>query len=162
MDTETREKKSRLLTSILMDPFRQIKFGVYMIGISLAFVAATAVIFISAFYDQYKHVMGIFNIVDPEIQWGMILNDVFYTNAVRLGVFFILFLISIFFIVFRLTHRYYGPLVSIERFVEEMIQGRYEARVSIRSKDELQDLVKKLNLLAEALDKKHGNNSSQK
>lgn len=156
MSDHNQQRKNRLLTSIIIDPFRQIKFGVYMIIISLAFVISSACIFVSAFYDQYNHVMGIFNIVDPEIQWEIILNDVFYTNAIRLLIFFIVFLISIFFIVFRLTHRYYGPLVSIERFVEDMTEGNYRSRVSIRSKDELQDLVTKLNNLADVLESKYG------
>jgi signal transduction histidine kinase len=55
-----------------------------------------------------------------------------------------------------LTHRYYGPLVSIERFVDDMTQGRYGQRVKIRQKDELQRLTDKLNDMASALEKRHG------
>jgi nitrate/nitrite-specific signal transduction histidine kinase len=59
-------------------------------------------------------------------------------------------------IVFRMTHRIYGPLVSIERFVEQIARGEYQKRVTIRRGDELKRLADKLNVMAEELQKRHG------
>ena len=146
----------RNLKSILIEPFRQIKFGLYMIGISLAFILASGILFWSAFNDQYQQLIAIFNVVDPNELWELRLNDVFKTNAIRIIVFFTFFFFAMFYIVFFLTHRYYGPLVSIERFIEELSSGNYTSRVNIRNKDELQELAKKLNKLAEELEKRHG------
>ena len=58
--------------------------------------------------------------------------------------------------VFKLTHRYYGPLVSIERFIDEVARGKYKNRVKIRQNDELQRLANRLNDMANSLDKRHG------
>lgn len=146
--------RARNLKSIWIEPFKQIKFGLYMIGISLFFIATSGYLFWHAFDDQYQQLISIFNVVDPNELWELRLNDVFKINAIRIAIFFALFFVGIFYIVFFLTHRYYGPLVSIERFLDHMIAGKYESRVSIRSKDELQSLVAKLNQLAENLEKK--------
>lgn len=147
--------KDRNIRSLLIEPFKQIKFGIYMIAISFVFLSISSVLFVNSFIEQYAHVMEIFQIINPDKQWDMVLNDVFYKNALRLVLFFIAYFCVIFYIVFKLTHRYYGPLISIQRFLDRLIKGEYDSRVSIRSKDELQDLVAKLNTLAETLQNRH-------
>ena len=149
------ERARRSLRSTVIEPFKQIKFGLYVIGISIAFVGVCAFMFVLAFNQQYNHVMGIFHVVDPNLQWELVTNDVFYTNAVRVGAILALFIVVMFTVVFRLTHRYYGPVVSIERFVDQLTQGDYQVRCKIREKDELQSLVAKLNVMAESIEKRH-------
>ena len=56
--------------------------------------------------------------------------------------------------IFKLTHQIYGPLVAIKRFLEQLKKGDYSARIVIRKGDDLQNLVKDLNELAEALEQK--------
>jgi len=150
------ERARRSLRSTVIEPFKQIKFGLYVIGVSVAFVGICALMFVIAFEDQYNHVMGIFHVVDPNIQWELVTNDVFYTNAIRIGAMLALFIAVMLTMVFKLTHRYYGPLVSIERFVAQVTEGDYTVRCKIREKDELHDLVVKLNQMADVLEKRHG------
>jgi len=149
---EARAKRD--VRSTLIEPFKQIKFGLYVIALSVIFVTITSGMFIYAFKDQYQHVMSIFNITDTASQMELVTNDIFYRNARMIGGFFIFFILFELWIVFRLTHRYYGPLVSIERFVEQITQGDYSKRVLIRKKDELHRLVDKLNLMADTLEKR--------
>jgi HAMP domain-containing protein len=146
----------RNLASLVIEPFKQIKFGVYVIGISVAFVAVSAGMFVWAFYEQYKHVMTIFNVVDPQMQYELVNNNIFQVNAMRIGVVFVAYIGITFWVVFKLTHRYYGPLVSIERFVTQMTNGQYDKRCKIRTKDELHALVAKLNEMATKLEERHG------
>lgn len=150
----------RSLRSTVIEPFKQIKFGLYVMGISVAFVAVCAFMFVQAFTEQYKHVMSIFSVVDPKLKWELVTNDVFYTNAIRIGAIFAVFMVSLFALVFRLTHRYYGPLVSIERFVDDFAAGNYRKRCKIREKDELHSLVNKLNAMADAIEKRHASRGS--
>lgn len=161
MSKETRDAKidkrpKRNLRSMLIEPFKQIKLGVYVIAITMVFVTVAIGLFVAAFTDQYRHVMSIFQVVDPNLRWELVTNDVFYTNAIRLGVLCLTFIAIMFAVVFRMTHRIYGPLVSVERFVHDMAQGNYKRRINIRSGDELQRLAAKLNAMAEALEKRHG------
>jgi signal transduction histidine kinase len=114
--------------------------------------------FVYTFYQQYQHLMGIFNITDAKDQLELVTNDIFYHNAIKIGVLLIGYIVGRFILVFKLTHRYYGPLVSIERFIEEMTKGKYSFRVKIRQKDELQRLANRLNDMADALQKRHPGN----
>ena len=148
-------RAQRTIKSLVIDPFRQIKFGLYVIGITVAFVAVTSLLFVQAFREQYQHVMSIFNVVDPNLKWELVTNDVFVTNAIRIGVLFVAFIAVLLGVVFRLTHRYYGPLVSIERFVDDLAAGDYQQRCKIREKDELHTLVNKLNAMAEQIEARH-------
>lgn len=156
-DLRPRRKKK----SVLIEPFKQIKFGLYVFGVSVAFILASGFLFVRAFRDQYEHVMGLFNVVDENMQWALVTNDVFVTNAIRIGVLFAAYLIILFTVVFRLTHRYYGPLVSIERFVEEIKRGNYGQRVRIRERDELHQLVENLNMMADSLERRHGRHAKE-
>ncbi len=146
----------RNLRSMVIEPFKQIKFGVYVIGVSVAFLGVCAYMFVEAFTEQYRHVMAIFNVVDPTKRWELVTNDVFRTNAIRIGALFVLYIVTLFTMVFRLTHRYYGPLVSIERFIEHFANGDYRRRAKIRDKDELHGLVTKLNHMADQIQARHG------
>ncbi len=153
------KKNKRSLRSLLIEPFAQIRFGLYMIGCALSFMVLIIGFFFYSFYKQYEQVMEIFHIVDPEVKWDMILNDVFYANSYILLGMLASFFSVFFWIVFRETHKYYGPLVSIKRFLNELKQGHYQNRARIRKNDELQALVVELNSLAEILEKKHGGSS---
>ncbi|MEY4630251.1 MAG: hypothetical protein RIQ81_371 [Pseudomonadota bacterium] len=157
----TAHRPRRKKQSVLIEPFKQIKFGLYVLGISTAFLFASGFLFVRAFRDQYEHVMGLFNVVDESMQWELVTNDVFTANAIRIGVLYAVYLAVLFGVIFRLTHRYYGPLVSIERFVEEIKRGNYAQRVRIRRGDELHGLVNSLNAMAEHLEKRHGKNSRE-
>lgn len=47
-----------------------------------------------------------------------------------------------------ITHKIVGPLVPIQRFVEELAKGNYEVRdIKLRKGDELQELAARLNEL---------------
>jgi HAMP domain-containing protein len=155
-DTDQKKRPGRNLKSLVIEPFKQIKFGLYVIGICVAFLGICGLMFVTAFTQQYQHVMSIFNVIDPKMKWELVTNDVFYTNAIRIGVLFASFIGVLFFVVFRMTHRYYGPLVSVQRFIESMEKGDYSKRCKIRTKDELHDLVDQLNSMADSLEKRHG------
>ncbi len=157
--SESRPRRKK--KSVLIEPFKQIKFGLYVFAVSVAFILASGFLFVMAFRDQYEHVMGLFNVVDENMKWALVTNDVFTTNAIRIGAVFAAYLIILFTVVFRLTHRYYGPLVSIERFVEEIKRGNYGQRVKIRERDELHQLVDRLNSMADILERRHGRHAKE-
>ena len=149
-------RKSRSLRSTVIEPFKQIKLGVYVILISMVFVSLILGLVLNAFYEQYQHVMDIFNVVDPENKWELIQNPVIETNIVRIGIAIVGYFGCLLGTIFWLTHRYYGPLVSIVRFIKQLGDGDYSARVAVRKSDELLDLVSHLNSLAETLQERHG------
>ena len=150
------DRKVRNLRTILIEPFKQVKLGIYVIIVALTFTVITGALFVFAFVEQYRHVMEIFQVVDPKFRWEVVTNDVFYTNISRVGALLVTFIVVLFVVVFRSTHKYYGPLVSIERFVDQIAEGDYSKRVVIRRSDELQRLAARLNLMAQKLEERHG------
>lgn len=148
--------KDRKLRNTVIEPFKQFKIGVYIVVTTFIFVVCAGYLFMSSFWQQYQHVMSIFEVVDPDLQWEVITNNVFITNIVKVSVLFLLFMLITMAMVFRLTHRYYGPLVSIEKFVDQVTDGDYHSRVQLRKKDELQRLASKLNRMADSLEQRHG------
>ena len=154
-EANVNKRPKRTLSSVLIEPFKQIKLGLYVMAVSVAFLILASCLFVMAFTEQYQHVMDIFKIVDPEQKWELVTNRVFYMNAVKLAVLFVAYIAILFTVVFKMTHRYYGPLVSIERFVSQMSEGDYSRRVIIRRGDELQRLVSLLNTMAARLERRH-------
>ncbi len=148
------KQSRRSLHKLLIAPFKQVRFGLYILLITVSFLFLTGLILINSFLEQYQHVLGIFNVVDPHLRWELIADDIFYTNLTRLIVCLGIFVLVIFSTVIRLTHRFYGPILSINRFAEDLKRGNYSARIKLRRRDELQDVAKKLNELAEILEKK--------
>lgn len=148
-------KSRRGILSAAVEPFKQFKIGAYVILISLVFVVIIATIFTLAFKEQYDQVLGLFNVVDETARWDFILNDVFKKNAIRIALALVSYVAILTYVIFKMTHKIYGPLVSIERFVQEIENGEYQSRLTIRDRDELERLVNKLNKMSEALEKRH-------
>lgn len=150
------KRPGRTLRNTLIEPFKQVKLGLYVMVITILFIGVFGFLYASAFYAQYQHVMEIFNIVDAKSQMELVDNSVFRANAIRILIAFVTFLVVLFAVIFRTTHRYYGPLVSIERFVTQVTAGDYSQRVNIRKGDELGRLVSLLNDMAVQLEQRHG------
>lgn len=150
------KKKKRTIKYFLIEPFKQIKLGLYVIIISLGFTCLAGLMIFQALQEQYQQVMEIFSVVDPSKQWSLLLNNVFLSNVVKLSVLFGGYLILLFGVIISKTHKVYGPLVGVERFLDYMVQGNYWARVRVRKGDDLKNLAVKLNLLAETLQNQYG------
>ena len=150
------ERQPRNIRSTLVEPFKQIKLGVYIIAVSIFFVGFVSTLVVYAFMEQYKQLMEIFNVVGANSQWELVQNSVFEKNILRIGMAMAFYIVSLFLIVFWATHRFFGPLITIGRFVAKISDGDYTARVSVRKRDELQDLVAQLNQMAETLESRHG------
>ena len=151
-----KNRQPRSLRSTLLEPFKQIKLGLYIIGISVFFVGLISLLFLQAFMQQYQQLMEIFKVVNQNTQWELLQNSVFENNISRIAIAMAAYIGSLFLIVFWATHRFYGPLVTISKFIDAIAEGDYSSRVAVRKRDELQDLCGKLNHMAESLESKHG------
>ena len=150
----TKAMNSRSFRSLIIEPFKQIKFGLYIIVITSVFLILSLSLVLYSFANQYQQLMDLFHVVDKNSQWELVLNDVFINNMTMIAALYFLFIISILLVIFKLTHQYYGPIVAIKRFISQLKRGEYNHSISIRKTDELQDIVKALNELARILAKK--------
>jgi len=146
------QRSKRNLRSLIIEPFQQLRIGLWAIGISVVFVVIIAAMISYSFYGQYQHMMEVFS-VDPSLQWELVWNDAIITNVYIMISIFVSYLAIMCFVIFKMTHKVYGPLVSIERFIKKLEGGNYSERIRLREKDDLKRLASKLNELAESLDK---------
>lgn len=49
------------------------------------------------------------------------------------------------------SHRTYGPLVSVKRFIRQLIDRQYDGELKLRKSDDLKDVASLLNELARSL-----------
>ncbi len=143
------------LTAYLVEPFKQVRFGLYVITVFLIYLVILAGVLIWAFREQYAQVLDWFSVASSEAP-DLMLNDVSQKAAWIVGGVLVAFIATMLNVVIRRTHRMYGPMISINRFIEELKRGNYSARLKTREHDDFQDLVGRLNLLAEALHARHG------
>ena len=71
------------------------------------------------------------------------------------------FIVTTILVAARYTHRIFGPLVSIHRFLDDIIQKRPATNLVLRESDQLQDLAVKLNVIAQLLQQNGGSPSSK-
>jgi signal transduction histidine kinase len=145
--------KRRTLRAYLVEPFKQIRFGLHVVSVSFAFIALLGWLFVRAFREQYQQVIDIFQVTETA---DLMANDVFLRNALIIGGTLAMFAASMMFVVIRRTHKMYGPMVSILRFVGELERGNYAVRIHVRERDDFQNLVGRLNSLAETMHGRYG------
>src|SRR5690606_23456153 len=61
----------------------------------------------------------------------------------------VLFIVTTILVSVRYTHEIYGPLVSIHRYLDDILTGRSPGPIQLRESDQLKDLADKLNSFAE-------------
>ena len=144
--------KRRSLRAYLVEPFQQIRFGMHVIAVSLIFTALFSFLTYRAFAEQYSQVIEIFSVTETS---DLITNDIFLRNGLLIGGALLGFCATMMFVVVRRTHKMYGPMVSIMRFLGELQKGNYAVRIHVREKDDFKALVSKLNELAETLHVRH-------
>lgn len=152
--------KRRSFRAYLVEPFKQIRFGLHVAAVSLAFTVLIGVLVARGFYEQYEQVIEIFRVAETDIA-DLVVNEVFIRNGSVIALTLMGFVATMLFVVVRRTHRMYGPMVSIMRFVSELSRGNYAVRIHVRGKDDFQGLVGRLNDLAETLHKRHGASVAQ-
>jgi methyl-accepting chemotaxis protein len=143
------------LNAYLVKPFQQVRFGLYVITVFFFYLVVLAGVLVWAFRAQYLQVSEWFSVAASEMP-DLLLNDVSQKAAWIVGGVLLAFIATMLQVVIRRTHRMYGPMISIHRFIEELKRGNYSARVRTRSADDFQDLAAHLNEMAAALHGRHG------
>jgi nitrogen fixation/metabolism regulation signal transduction histidine kinase len=65
------------------------------------------------------------------------------------GALIVLFIVTTILVSVRYTHEIYRPLVSIHRYLDDILNGRTPSPIQLRESDQLKDLANKLNSIAE-------------
>jgi hypothetical protein len=132
--------------SKLVEPYFQIKLGLMFIIVNLSFAALFGGVMWWVLSDVFAAVKTYFDLTggDAALTMGKL-----STPLILVGGIVVAFIATTFYVAVHYTHKIYGPLVSINRFIDEMVEGRSPSKLALRDGDELQDLVLKLNVLAD-------------
>lgn len=139
---ESRTKRRSGIQALLVDPYKQVKLGIIFLLVNLSFSLAIGAVFGYYIWDIYNAMIVYFKLTDQE---SMITLSKFAWPLAVGAFLLILFVCSTLYISIRYTHKFYGPLVSIHRFLDEVNKGIKPQPIILRDGDELQELAKKLN-----------------
>lgn len=143
--------RKRSIRSYLVEPFQQIRFGLYVVVICFIYILLFTFLFARAFQELYQQILQ----TQIPAATDIALQALTQRNSFVIGIVLLAFISTIILVVVVRTHRMYGPIISMERFIHELIQGNYSARLRTRESDDFKNLVQKLNELAIELQRKN-------
>jgi hypothetical protein len=133
-------------TKILIEPYQQIRFGLMFLFLNFIFSALVLGVFGYYMWDMFSAIRELFLLKDPQLQ--MVASKFAVPAAIGLTL-VIGFVIATFYFATHYTHQIYGPLVSIRKFLDQIIAGDNPQAIRIKKTDQLQDLVSRLNIIAQ-------------
>lgn len=127
---------------ILIEPYKQLRFGVMFLVINLIFSSLVFAVFGYFLWDIYGTLSVYFKL--DEAQSVITLAKLGKPAGIGLAL-IAMFIGATLAMSARYTHQIYGPMVSIRRFLDELIEGKKPAPIKLRSSDQLQELAERLN-----------------
>lgn len=134
--------RRRGLVSWFVEPYRQVKLGLMFLVVNLVFACAIIGVFGYYLWDVYQAMVVYFQLSADQGEQIIAKLHIPLMAAVSI---IIIFIITTILLSVRYTHAIYGPLVSIHRFLDDMVQGRKVQPLVLRESDQLLELARKLN-----------------
>lgn len=131
---------------ILIEPYKQLRFGLMFLVINLVFSTLVFGVFGYYLWDIYESISVYFQLDNSQ---SVITLAKIGKPAIIGLVLIVFFIATTLFMSARYTHQIYGPMVSILRFLDDLLEGKVPTPIKLRSSDQLQELVSKLNLLSQ-------------
>jgi hypothetical protein len=140
------KSRRRGFQSWFVEPYKQVRLGLMFLLVNFCFSILIIGVFGYYVYDIYDAVVTYFKLSGSES--AMTLQKFAVPIAIG-GALILLFIVTTIMVSVRYTHEIYGPLVSIHRYLDDVLAGRTPTPIQLRESDQLQDLANKLNSVAE-------------
>ena len=134
--------RRRGFISWFVEPYRQVKLGLIFLVLNLIFSLLILSVFGFYFWDVYKALTVYFQLTPDQ---GAEILAKFKVPAMVAVTLITLFIFTTILASVRYTHEIYGPLVSIHRYLDDMIANNARKPLKLRDSDQLKDLAEKLN-----------------
>lgn len=131
-----------------VEPYKQVRLGLMFLLVNFCFSILIIGVFGYYVFDMYSAVTTYFRLSGDESAQAM---DKFAVPIATGGGLILLFVITTILVSVRYTHEIYGPLVSIHRYLDDILNGRAPNPIQLRESDQLKDLATKLNSVAERM-----------
>lgn len=140
--------RRRGFKSWFVEPYRQVKLGLMFVLINIIFSILIFGLFGYFLWDVYLSVSAYFALTSEQNQETFMK---FGAPAVAGAALILLFMVTTLMVSVRYTHQIYGPLVSIQRFLDDIVNGKNPDPINLRESDQLKGLATKLNQMNERL-----------
>lgn len=138
--------RRRGFTSWFVEPYRQVKLGLVFLVVNFVFAALIFGVFAYYLWDVYQAMVGYFELSGA--QGGEILSKMATPMLWGAGL-ILVFVVTTILVSVKYTHAIYGPLVSIHRYLDDLLEEKRVSPLTLRDSDQLQDLATKLNKVSE-------------
>ncbi len=137
------------IRSWFVEPYLQIRLGLIFLVLNLVFAIIFCGVVGYFFLDVYQVLAGYFSFTSVESSQVLIKLQMPIMVAFGLVLAFVLatILVSV-----RYTHSIYGPLISVHSFLDNILSSKKVKPLELRSGDQLEGLVDRLNRLSVMLD----------
>jgi HAMP domain-containing protein len=142
----------RKLRNILVNRNFQLKHWFYIFFLGLTVMGSMVLSGLWSFLQFLKSPLFVSNSGMSEELHGAVIGMVNEIVMITVGLVGFYAISSLWLSVF-MSHRVFGPLVPIKRYIGELRNGNFDAELRLRRKDELKDLADELRLLAESMKK---------
>lgn len=140
--------RRRGFKSWFVEPYKQVRLGLMFLLVNIVFSILILGVFGYYVIDIYRAVTMYFQL---NAQESLMTLEKFALPLV-VGVFIIFaFVITTILVSVKYTHGIYGPLVSIHRFLDDLLEAKKPTPLHLRESDQLRDLADKLNKLSECM-----------
>ncbi len=137
--------------SWFVEPFEQVRLGLMFLIVNIIFGTLIFGLFAYFLNDIFQSLTQIFQLSSAE---NIVTFEKFRLPILVFALLVVVFISTTILVSVKYTHAIYGPLVSIHRFLDDMLENRTPQPLKLRDGDQLHDLADKLNELACSLEHK--------
>ncbi|MCI5129819.1 MAG: hypothetical protein D3907_15345 [Candidatus Electrothrix sp. AUS3] len=105
-----------------MEPYRQVKIGLIFLLLNLIFSVLILGVFGYYTFDIYSTMSAVFKLTPTE---GQQILAKFQIPVIMGSVLMVVFVFATLIVSVKYTHQIYGPLVSIQRFLDDLLTGKH-------------------------------------
>ena len=140
--------RRRGFASWFVEPYKQVRLGIVVLMVNFLFAILILGVFGYYVWDMYQAVSVYFKLSEGE---SLVTMKKFAVPLLICGSLIVVFVVATILVSVRFTHEIYGPLVSIHRYLDDVLAGHVPQPIQLRESDQLKDLADKLNSVAERL-----------
>lgn len=132
--------------SMLVEPYIQVKLGLMFIVVNLIFSVLIFGVVAWYVWDVFGALTTYFQLTGQESSIAMSKLQI---PLIIISILVFGFVATTFYVAVNYTHKIYGPMVSINRFLDDVLEGNRPKLLALREGDQLQELANKLNQLVD-------------
>ena len=134
----------RRIRGLLVKPHSQLRFAFMLFGAGLLFLVVLVAYLLLSFNSTIESLHAYYQIDASVIDR---LQTALFSTIVMTVIFGVVLAAITFSAGIALSHRIFGPVVPFQRHLNNLIEGNYSSRVSLRKRDEFQELMISMNQL---------------